>query len=98
MATRVGAAMIRSVIRLDGGVEPVVVDLVHLAASGDAEAFDAIVRHVADGLYRRALAILRDEPDARDATQEALVRAWRELPRLGSASKFDAWLDRILVN
>ena len=27
-----------------------------------------------------------------------LIRAWRELPRLGSATRFDAWLDRILVN
>ena len=74
------------------------VDLVERAAHGDADAFDTIARAVGDALYSRALAILRDESDARDATQETLVRAWRELPRLSSPGRFDAWLDRILVN
>src|SRR5204863_525867 len=35
---------------------------------------------------------------AEDATQEALVRAWRELPRLRDPSRFQAWLRRLLVN
>ena len=90
--------MITRTVRADHVVGPVGADLVDLAASGDPEAFDTIARHVGDELYRRALAILRDEPDARDATQEALIRAWCELPRLSSAARFDAWLDRILVN
>ncbi len=45
-----------------------------------------------------AFAITRSEPDARDATQDACVLAWRELPRLRDRGKFDAWLSQILAN
>ncbi len=90
--------MIPGALRLDRAVRSTGVDLVDRAADGDGTAFDEIARRVGDGLYLRALAILGNEPDARDATQEALIRGWRELPRLGSADRFDAWLDRILVN
>src|SRR4051812_6542171 len=42
--------------------------------------------------------ILRDDEMASDALQEALVRAWRDLPRLRDQSRFSAWLHRLLVN
>jgi RNA polymerase sigma-70 factor (ECF subfamily) len=45
-----------------------------------------------------AVAITRSESDARDATQEACVLAWRELPRLRDHHRFDSWLSQILVN
>jgi len=41
--------------------------------------------------------ILRDAELAEDATQEALVRAWRDLPTLRDAERFDAWLYRLIV-
>ena len=42
--------------------------------------------------------ILRDGELARDAVQDALVRAWRDLPGLRDPDKFDAWLRRLTVN
>jgi RNA polymerase sigma-70 factor (ECF subfamily) len=36
--------------------------------------------------------------DAADATQEALLSAWRELPKLRDVERFEPWLRRILVN
>ena len=42
--------------------------------------------------------ILRDADRAEDATQEALVRCWRDLPSLRDVSRFDAWLNRLLVH
>jgi RNA polymerase sigma-70 factor, ECF subfamily len=72
--------------------------LLKLAAAGDANAFDAVLRPRLDRLYRMAVAITRSEPDARDATQEACVLAWRELPRLRQHDRFDSWLSQILVN
>ncbi len=45
-----------------------------------------------------AFAVTRAEADARDATQDACVLAWRELPRLREREKFDAWLSQIVVN
>jgi RNA polymerase sigma-70 factor (ECF subfamily) len=68
------------------------------AARGDAEAFDEVLRPRLPRLYRMAVAVTRSEPDARDAVQEASINAWRELPRLRSPERFDAWLDQILVN
>jgi RNA polymerase sigma-70 factor (ECF subfamily) len=35
---------------------------------------------------------------ADDATQETIVRAWRDLPSLRDPDRFDAWLRRLLVN
>lgn len=68
------------------------------AARGDAEAFDALIRPRLDRLFRIALAITREETDARDAVQEACISAWRELPRLRDPDRFDSWLSQILVN
>jgi RNA polymerase sigma-70 factor (ECF subfamily) len=42
--------------------------------------------------------ILRDSELARDAVQEALIRAWRDLPGLRDPDRFDAWLHRLLVH
>jgi RNA polymerase sigma-70 factor (ECF subfamily) len=74
------------------------VDLLALAAEGDSDAFDALIRPRLDRLFRMAFAITRNEADARDAVQEACVLGWRELPRLRDRGSFDAWLSQILVN
>jgi RNA polymerase sigma-70 factor (ECF subfamily) len=73
-------------------------ELVRLAATGDGKAFDALLRPRIDRLFRLAMAITRSEPDARDATQDACVLAWRELPQLRVPESFDSWLSRIVVN
>jgi RNA polymerase sigma-70 factor (ECF subfamily) len=72
--------------------------LLQLAAAGDPDAFDALLRPRLDRLFRLAVAITRSEPDARDATQDACVLAWRELPRLRDHDRFDPWLSQIVVN
>jgi RNA polymerase sigma-70 factor (ECF subfamily) len=73
-------------------------DLVQRAARGDRAAFEHLVAHRADQAFRTARAILGNESDAKDATQNAFLSAWRELPRLRDVERFDAWLGRILVN
>jgi RNA polymerase sigma-70 factor (ECF subfamily) len=72
--------------------------LVTAAAGGDGAAFDALVGARIDRTYRTARAILGNEPDARDAVQDAWLAVWRQLPSLREIRAFDAWLDRILVN
>ncbi len=72
--------------------------LVELARAGDRLAFGALVERRLDAAYRIARAILGDEADARDATQETFLAAWRDLRRLRDVQRFDAWFDRILVN
>lgn len=73
-------------------------ELVELARSGDREAFSALAASVVDHLYATAVLILRDHSVADDATQETIVRAWRDLPTLRDPDRFDAWLRRLLVN
>ena len=73
-------------------------ELVVRAASGDRSAFDLLIHPRLDRLYRLAYSITRNDSDARDATQDACVLAWRELPRLRDRDKLDAWLSQILVN
>ena len=72
--------------------------LVDLARSGDAAAFESLVRSRIDAVYRLGLAILGDEADASDAAQMTFVAAWRDLPGLRDLDRFDAWLQRVAVN
>ena len=74
------------------------VELVERAARGDADAFDLLMSESLDRLYAIARLILRDVDLAEDAVQEAFIHCWRELPRLRDPERFDAWLQRLLVN
>ncbi len=72
-------------------------ELVDRARRGDREAFGVLAGGAVDRLYAIARLILRDTELAEDATQEALVRAWRDLPSLRDVERFDAWLYRLIV-
>lgn len=72
--------------------------LVDRARTGDHEAFEALLERRLDSTFRLAMAILGNEAEARDATQEAFVRLWRHLPALRDSRTFPAWFGRIVVN
>jgi RNA polymerase sigma-70 factor (ECF subfamily) len=72
--------------------------LIARARAGDHDAFAALIGPRADRVLRTARAIVGDEAGAHDATQNALVSAWINLPRLKDATKFDAWINRVLRN
>ena len=72
--------------------------LVRRARTGDAAAFGVLVDTRIDRCYRLAWSILSNDADAADATQDALLAAWRQLPRLRDAAAFDGWLNRIVAN
>jgi len=65
---------------------------------GDRDAYDILLTQSVDAMYRVARLILRDYDSAADAVQEALVRCWRDLPRLREPDRFDAWLHRVLLH
>jgi RNA polymerase sigma-70 factor (ECF subfamily) len=73
-------------------------ELLSRARAGDREAFELIVLAKAEPLLRTATAILGNEADARDATQETFISAWRSFGTLREPERFDAWLGRILIN
>lgn len=68
------------------------------AGQGDHDAFAVLVHEAIGRLDGIARLILRDTELARDAVQEAFIRAWRDLPRLREPERFDAWLHRLTVN
>lgn len=72
--------------------------LVELAMQGDEDAFDTLIERIGDGLHSVARRILRDTSLAEDATQQALLNAWRHLPQLRNPDDFEAWTYRLLVN
>jgi RNA polymerase sigma-70 factor, ECF subfamily len=72
-------------------------ELVTRAQRGDDEAFSRIANVMRWRLQARARGILRDDDLAEDATQQALLAIWRDLPQLRDPQRFDAWSYRLLV-
>src|SRR5690349_3683135 len=73
-------------------------ELVERAMRGDREAFTSLAGDVSDRVYGLAYRILRDPDRAQDAAQQALILAWRDLPRLRDPERFEAWLHRLVVH
>lgn len=71
--------------------------LVERSQHGDRSAFATIVRLSIGDLDRLARLITRDPERAKDAVQETLIKAWRDLPGLRDPDRFEAWLRQLLV-
>ena len=67
------------------------------ASRGDVGAFRHLVREHSGLVYRVALRILGAQ-EAQDASQEAWIRAWRNIQNFRGDSAFSTWLYRITVN
>ncbi len=72
-------------------------DLVVRAQRGDKGAYADLAAGIADRYLAVARRILRDLDLAEDATQQALLTIWRDLPQLRDPARFEAWSYRLLV-
>jgi len=72
--------------------------LVHACKSGDAAAFEELVKRYDTKLFRIAQHITYNREDAQDAVQEAFLKVFRKLTQFQENSKFSTWLTRITVN
>jgi len=72
-------------------------DLVIRAQHGDQGAYGLLAAQIADRFLAVARRILRDVDLAEDATQQALLAVWQDLPQLRDPARFDAWSYRLLV-
>ena len=72
--------------------------LIERAQRGDHDAFAELIDPAIARLDAAARLILRDRELARDAVQEAMIRAWRDVRGLRDLERFDAWLYRLTVN
>jgi RNA polymerase sigma-70 factor (ECF subfamily) len=73
------------------------IDLVKRAQRGDSEAFTSLAAALGDRFLAVSNRILGDIGLAEDATQQALLNIWRDLPNLRDPARFEAWSYRLLV-
>jgi RNA polymerase sigma-70 factor (ECF subfamily) len=72
--------------------------LVERLQSGDAAAFEQLVRTHMAALLRVARRMMHSEEDARDAVQDAFVSAFRSIGKFDANAQLSTWLHRIVVN
>ena len=73
-------------------------ELVHLAKSGDARAFEALVVKYQRRIARHVARYIRRASDVEDVVQETFIRAYRGLASFRGDSSFYSWLYRIATN
>ncbi len=72
--------------------------LILRAQSGDSTAFRQLVERHQRAAFSVAVALVKDEQDAREVVQEAFVRVYKGLPQFQGGSSFFTWLYRIVTN
>jgi RNA polymerase sigma-70 factor (ECF subfamily) len=72
--------------------------VIALAATGDDAAFSELVRRRQSSLRQLLRRLCRDQSLADDLAQQALLSAWRALPKLKSPAAFWPWLRRLAIN
>jgi RNA polymerase sigma-70 factor (ECF subfamily) len=78
--------------------DPPDTELVQRAREGDRDAFRVLVERHQRASFALAMGMLRHEADARDALQEAFLKAFRNLGHFHGDAAFSTWLYRIVTN
>src|SRR5271168_3962279 len=79
-------------------VEPLESELIQRVLKGQHEAFRELVRPCERAVFMATQVILKNEADAEDAAQEAVLKAFSNLAKFRGDSKFSTWLIRIATN
>lgn len=72
--------------------------LIRRVQAGEAEAFYELVRPYERAVFLAAIAIVKNEADAEEVAQEAVLKAFKALGRFREESKFSTWLIQIAIN
>jgi RNA polymerase sigma-70 factor (ECF subfamily) len=73
-------------------------EMVAAILGGDTQLFHELIRPHERSVYMMALSYMKNEADAEDVAQEAIVRAFRHLSSFRSESRFSTWLISITLN
>src|SRR5215467_1278205 len=73
-------------------------EVVRRVRAGETGLFEVVMRRYNQRLYRVARAIVRDDAEAEDVTQQAYVNAYRHLDQFAGRATFSTWLTRIAVH
>jgi RNA polymerase sigma-70 factor (ECF subfamily) len=66
--------------------------------AGEIQLYHELIRPYERSVYLMALSYMKNEADAEDAAQEAIVRGFRKLSSFRAESKFSTWLISITIN
>jgi len=83
---------------VDPGVPAPEQELIASILSGERDNFHLLIRPYEQQLYRTALALVKNEAEAEDVVQEAVLKAYRKLASFRGDSKFSTWLVSITLN
>lgn len=72
--------------------------LVRRVQNGDSDAFFELVRPYERTVFLTALSLVRNDADAEDVAQEAILKAFKNLARFRQEAKFSTWLIQIAIN
>lgn len=73
-------------------------ELVRRSVGGDMDAFDEIMREHQETVYRVALRFVKNDVEAQDVAQDALLNVYRKLHTFKGNSALGSWIYRIAVN
>lgn len=79
-------------------IEPVETGLLERARNGDLRALDAVLHAIQPGVYNLAVRMLGNREDARDATQEILLKVTTHLGSFRGEAAFSTWVYRVAKN
>src|SRR5437773_4844882 len=73
-------------------------EIVERVLAGETSLFELLMRRYNQRLYRITRAIVGDDREAEDVTQDAYVRAFEHLDQFADRARFSTWLTRIAVH
>ena len=73
-------------------------ELINRAKSGDSKAYDGLLKKYKNSVYNLVYRMVRDVQEAEDLTQEAFIKALRNIQDLKQRDRFGPWLARLCRN
>ncbi|MBM7560779.1 RNA polymerase sigma factor [Fusibacter tunisiensis] len=72
--------------------------LIEKSIAGDVKSFEQLIQSYNRYVYNIAYRMMGNEEDAKDMSQEALIKAYKAMPGFKMESQFSTWLYRIVIN
>src|SRR6201984_2772489 len=79
-------------------LEKIQAELIARVKGGDVEAFYEMVRPYERAVFLAALSLVKNDADAEEVAQEAILKAFKNLSRFRQEAKFSTWLIQISIN
>lgn len=73
-------------------------NIIQLAKDGNEEAIVALLKNTESSVYKTAFYFMGNEHDAKDVTQEVLIKIYTKLNTFQEKSQFHTWVQRITTN